>query len=304
MKNFIWSLIAAYAVYDILILILVWPVDLIKKSTPWSFGSFFCYFFNTFPILCNAGAALTLILMVGDRYRVIVKASNANQSKFRKILIYITIFMLSLCIACPDIIFTTYTTVHNQLMGSSTFTAKPIKACFVYLPHQALSKLQPWQIYFLTLYAILYILPLFIGTYLYYSIYFYLQHHSTSSNLTIEIDVQRQKKFLNMIFYLLIIQVICWTPEYIFYVLWYSQYLGQNAALYRKHLYIYLICQLFAVRKSAISPFLFAYFIPEFRKAFFFVFGFCSIRLKCYRNRSPSTDMINLTTTVSKSSVI
>lgn len=301
-KMTIYYLIGNLAFYDILFLILVWPIELIKKSVPWPFGMILCYILNIFPLLCNAGSALTLILIAIDRYQVLAKTTNPNKTNLTKILTLVGILIVAIGIACPDIIFTGYAKVYHVFLGSSSATHHPIQTCFIYLPGLPHSKIDPWHIYFLTLYLVLYILPLCIGLYLYCYAMFHLRQHSASSP---SVYLKEQQTLLKLLLVLLLSYVALWTPEYIFYFLWHFQSIRFNVSLYRKHLYIHLLCQLIATCKSVINPFISAHFLPELKTTFRYIFRFrWMIKPINIPQDGSSNDMITLTTTVSRSSII
>ena len=116
---------------------------------------------------------------------------------------------------------------------------------------------------------------------------------------------KEQKQLLKLVPILLVSLVAYWTPEFIFYFMWHFRSIRFNVSMYRKHLYIHLICQVIATFKSVVNPYIFAHIVPEIKATFKSVLSFSWIKKPTSIPQDRSIgDTISLTTAVSRSSII
>lgn len=248
-KASVYYFIGSLVLYDILTLTLYWPVQLIKLFAFWPFGLFLCYFCNSFSILFSAATAITMIVMVVDIYRVILKDSNANPKTFRKILVLMVIFIAAFGLSSPCIIYTKYKAfAYGKVL------------CYISFPGNKLTMAQSWLIYYLTGYIIVYILPTITTLALFCKIWYNLSKESANISSSQGL-IGSQKKMIKLLLILTSVFFILSTPEYIWYFIYYYQLLHNNSII--NYQLLKLIFQLISLSKSVINSVIYACFVPE-----------------------------------------
>ncbi|RDD37915.1 Substance-K receptor [Trichoplax sp. H2] len=297
-RDLFFYLVTSLVIYDIVLLVLYWPLALVRKSIPWPFGSFLCYFFNLLPVLCNAGPSLTVVAMAIHQYRVIVKSANPSPSTTRKRIILAAIFFTALAATFPDLVFTAYTYAYGLFIGPVAYYDDAVRVCFVYIGRHYSNFQDPYHIYCISLYVTLYVIPLIIVVILYYQIKRNIKIDDTATNSAITVtygDITIHKKWAKMTLILMITLLLFWTPEYIFYFVYNFGYLRYSLGYYRRYQITYLICQLITVSKCIANPVIYAHFFPECKQSLRSIFT-CSY----IKRKSDQPDMINLSLSENK----
>lgn len=291
-NNLVYYFIGSLILYDLALLVLYWPIELIRKSIDWPFGSFLCYVFNIFPLFCNSGPSFIMIAMMVDRYRVLVNKANPNPSLSRKMIILIAIAIPALAIAIPDLLFTAYRFGYILFIGSDHLTNKPARGCGVSFYRNG--SLNPWHIYYITLYLLIYVLPLILVVIFFILTKFKLQHRLQNDSAAVADDTDT--KLLHMTLYLMVAFVFFWSAEYIFFLVYHFTVYGVNIGAFRRYQFTYILIQHFTLCKTIANPIIYAYFIPEIKESLVQVFTCGYIRQVRPQHPQGQSDMIKLTT--------
>lgn len=288
-KNLIYYFIGSLILYDLALLAIYWPIALIKRSTSWPFGRFLCYVSNIFPIFYNSGPSFIMIAMIVDRYRVLVNQANPNPTLCRKVIILTVIAVLALAIAIPDLIFTYYGWAYTIFIGSSQLTYQRAYVCTVAFYY--LGSLNPWRIYFTTLYLSLYIVPLIVTVVLFFITKSKLKNRLQNDSVAASNDTDI--RLLRMTLCLMIASVFFWSGKYIFFILYHFRVYSYHFGGYRRFQFANILVQHFTLISTVANPIIFGYYIPEIKRALIHVFT-CGC-LRRLRRSEEQSDVIKLT---------
>ncbi|RDD37921.1 Substance-K receptor [Trichoplax sp. H2] len=252
-KALVYSFIANLILYDIFVLTLYWPIQLIKMFIFWPFGSFWCYICNSFPILFNAGFGVTMVFIAISNYCVILREPNPNPSTSRKLFLSTTIFLIAIGLSSPSIIFTKY--LSSSYGKSLCYISPPSSSNDLTIP-------KSWLIYYSTIYAAVYAFPTAIIIGLYSRVLYKLSQQSRDINDTAnQLHVRQQKEMIRLFLILGVIFLLLSTPEFIYYWIYYSHH--SNNFISNSEKLIQLILQLISISKSVINSWIYACFVPE-----------------------------------------
>ena len=283
-RDLIYWYVGSLAVYDILLLTLYWPFQLVKYSLSWPLGTFLCYVSNIFPILFGCGAAFTIVAIAIDRYRVILSSSNANPSYRRKIFNLAIILILSIAFTFPDIFFTSEKQSFTVLLGLNQPELHQI--CLVDIQIQNVSTSLTWLIYIVYRYDITCFIPL-LSVLLINNLAKYKlnQQLIATKDETLYAQIKKNYKPLQMSLMLMIVLFLSWTPEHIYYYIMIVSPSLFDVAGHNINFLVFLICQFLLLSKCLINPVIYAYFIPECRRLLSSCIGF--------RRKMPSIDELS-----------
>lgn len=267
-KNLIYYFIGSLILYDLILLVIYWPLELIRKSMSWPFGSFMCYFFSIFPILCNSGPSFTLIAMIVDRYRVLANQANPNPTLCRKMIILTAIVVLALAVSLFDVFSTVYRSAYIFFIGSDHLSSVPSTGCYV--TFLRFGSILPWHGYYITLYLLIYILPCIVVVVLFFVTKSKLTHRIQSDSAIVSNDTD--VKLLRMTLYLMIALVFFWSAEYIYFIVYHIHVYRRNISAYRRYQFIYILIQHFTSCKTIANLFIYGYYIPEIKQTLVHVF--------------------------------
>ncbi|RDD37914.1 Neuropeptide FF receptor 2 [Trichoplax sp. H2] len=272
MRDPVYYFIGNLALCDICLLLLYWPIQLVKFALSWPFGTILCYISNSFPILFSAQAALTIIWMAFDRYHVAINSAKSNSSCWRNISKLGVIFILALALACPDIAFTSEDKTSALMLGSSKF--KVNAKCWIEYGSHNYSTSAPWQIYFLLRYNILCVIPLSIVILMYkLSTFKTGELLPTKDNTTIGYNIEEDRKLIKLPSILIVIYFLSLTPEHIYYYVMINSPSFFNIQTHAINSFLFLICQLLLISRSAVNPFIYSASIPECRQVMIAMYG-------------------------------
>lgn len=312
--SLIYWYVGSLAFYDILLLIVYWPVQLVKYSVSWPLGKFLCYFVNIFPILFGSGAALTIIAIAVDRYRVILKSGNPNPSLLIKIFNLAIILIISVGLTFPDIFFTSEKQSFTVLPGLSRVQYYQI--CIVDIHFQNVSTSLTWVIYIMYRYNIMCFIPFVSVLLIYYRVKDRAIQLLMATKLRkLRLYHKKNYKLLKMSLALMIVHFFSMTPEHIYYYIMISSSSLFDMSRFNTNLHVYLICQFLLLSKCLFNPIIYAYFIPECRYLLVYVGfrgkisnipeeSFINVPNNFTADSKSTVDKINLERKVSQSKIV
>ncbi|RDD37913.1 Substance-K receptor [Trichoplax sp. H2] len=281
-SDLVYRLIGNLALYDILLLLFSWPIELTASLTPMLSGQPLCYFCSSFPILLNTGTAVTMVMIALDRYWVLLKNVNPNSKERRKCLILVFILLVALGYSSPVITYTVFAHRTIQLMKIRNRTCKTSSICFLHFDsnNQPFFSIELAQIYFVTRYVMIYVLPLIVVVTIYSKIMRNLQSRIIiKKSITYTTFAKAQKKLIRKLLILVIVFFVMSSPGRIYYLIVHFNPRLYHDSCYLKYQSQFLICQLIGISRCSLNPLLYASAIPGFELALRNLLYHCCSRL-------------------------
>lgn len=229
----------------------------------WPFSNFLCIFFNYMQTVSVTLTVYTLILITIDKYSAVVRPLKLRMSiSMCKFLILLS-WLFSLFISAPIALFTKVSSTSSDNSTSNDLVQLP--QCIESWPNDFLHLAQVYNVFLL---LIQYFIPLLILTVCYARIGLVLRRNKAPGESIEKRDAkmsQSKKRVLKMCFVMVLTFMIFWAPlqflnVYRFYdeQIAYSKYFGD----------IFFVCHLFAVSRSFINPFIYAWIHKHYRDGF------------------------------------
>ncbi|KAL4635534.1 P2Y purinoceptor 8 [Arapaima gigas] len=226
----------------------VLPFQIIYQSTgyDWTFGPGMCSVMTVMFYSNMYCSILTMTAISINRYLGIVRPMQFKESKCRRawaVISCVLMWGLVLCALCPL----------QKTDLTYRVPALNITTCFDVLKKDMLPTMEQWAFFLFTLFVILFLLPFFITVFCYVSII---------RKLIIKGITIQKKRSLHMAFLVLLVFVVCFTPNNVILLAHIIQRLFFDSSLYMQYkLSLSLSCI-----NSCLDPFIYYLASKDFRR--------------------------------------
>ena len=277
-KTLMYYLILNLAIYDILVVLTLPLVTTRNLLFYWPFGWFLCFILRTIIYLLTFGSISTMVAISIDRYLVVLHATSPIRRKINKKLVTVIVFVWSLIITIPFIVFTIYDT-----------SLPALPQCYMRFSTNLEIEWVAQQIFSAVVFGLLFACPLLVVSVVYYRLLMTLRQRSKENDAGISPTYAKAiKKTIKMALIINTTFILCWIPWYLcLFITIYNRRVPLNLQF---HYYVLLAgCHTVSFLHSVINPIIYASFMQDFRRPLLQLnylmqtFGNCFINTLCTR---------------------
>ncbi|KAL0967441.1 hypothetical protein UPYG_G00252270 [Umbra pygmaea] len=253
--------ISSLAAGDLLLLVTCVPVDAFRYFLEeWIFGVVACKLIPFIQLTSVGVSVFTLTALSADRYKAIVNPMDiqASSAVFWTCLKAVAIWMISVLLAVPEVIFSQVVHMQNN---NVTFTN-----C---VPYPLSNDMHP-KIHSVMIFLVYFLIPLSIISVYYYHIARTLVRSAHDMPGEISEHTKRQmdtrKRLAKIVLVFVGLFALCWFPNHVLYMYRSFNYRQIDASL--SHLIITLVARVLSFSSSCVNPFALYLLSESFRRHF------------------------------------
>uniref|UniRef100_A0A914LWN2 G-protein coupled receptors family 1 profile domain-containing protein n=1 Tax=Meloidogyne incognita TaxID=6306 RepID=A0A914LWN2_MELIC len=256
-----WIFVASLAFADLLILLICLPSTLLNNVlTEWQLGSFGCKLSVWLNSTTSCASIFTLVGVTGERYLAICHPLKQLKMKSSHLQFYIVgIWLLSAALASPNL------WVYREILYDLLSRSESINLNEGLIARLCVDTSENFWLFIVINLLIAFLVPIIIISFLYFCIFRVISRH-TEKRLAVDNgarvrDERVKLRIAQMMFTVIVVFVLCWTPLYGLYCYFFMA--GNKDSSFFQFASSWL-----SLLSSSLNPLIYICFSQKYRRAF------------------------------------